>query len=80
MFSSELGSQFHGGISLSGPTGLSRVLLLSLTLVFIYLRPAQDNQESIILHIFSTEEESDNDIKVCFSPKTLFEHFLAVCH
>jgi len=26
-------------------------------------RPAQDNQESIILHIFSTEEESDNDIK-----------------
>ena len=29
-------------------------------------RPALDNQESIILHIFSTEEESDTDIKVSF--------------
>ena len=30
-------------------------------------RPALDNQESIILHIFSTEEESDTDMKVSFS-------------
>ena len=79
MFLSEPASQFHGGIKLSGPTGMSCVLLLTLTLAFIYLRPAQDNQESIILHIFSTEEESDTDIKVTFSSRTFFEDFLAVC-
>ena len=40
-------------------------------LCLLIFRPAQDNQESIILHIFSTEEESDTDIKVSFFPSPI---------
>ena len=47
----------------------------SADIIQLLCRPAQDNQESIILHIFSTEEESDTDIKVCFSCQVLSDNF-----
>ena len=75
----EPASQFHMEIRLSGPIGDTSVVAIA-DYSYLQCRPAQENQQEIVLHIFSSEEDSDSDIKVCLYSLSLYELFAIVCH